>query len=243
MWVNVCVFAFKMYAIICVPLNTPTFFYLHHHGAASCGWKIGFPMRCVFKRNLDLYWDHSYATVPIHAREDVMCTYASLHHSEVWLSIQYSILLAIYPNSWWLAEAYITIIFMLWNWILFPSIGWFCLHITNFNVLLCERMVVKSVKDFTMITSSHLNTTCPHFMRNIVLPKKRLSWHYVMKKIYGGVIFATHAYSKQQTVCSFNSIRRIKVSRLFRTKYIHIMVYATDTYSYKLFQNWVCVLK
>jgi len=37
MWENACIFAFKMYAITCVPLDTPTVFYLHHHGAASGG--------------------------------------------------------------------------------------------------------------------------------------------------------------------------------------------------------------
>jgi len=39
MWENACIFAFKMYAIVWVPLDTPTAFYLHHHGAASGGLK------------------------------------------------------------------------------------------------------------------------------------------------------------------------------------------------------------
>jgi len=38
MWTNTCVFAFKMYAIVCVPLSTPTVFNLRHHRAASEGW-------------------------------------------------------------------------------------------------------------------------------------------------------------------------------------------------------------
>jgi len=33
-----CGFAFKLYAIVCVPLDTPTVLYLHHHRAASDGW-------------------------------------------------------------------------------------------------------------------------------------------------------------------------------------------------------------
>jgi len=37
-WKHVCVFAIKMYPIVCVPLNTPTVFYLHRHRAASDGW-------------------------------------------------------------------------------------------------------------------------------------------------------------------------------------------------------------
>ena len=38
MWENACIFAFKMYAKICVPLDTPTFFYLNNHGDISGGW-------------------------------------------------------------------------------------------------------------------------------------------------------------------------------------------------------------
>jgi len=38
MWENACIFAFKMCGIICVPLDTPTDFYLHHHGDTSGGW-------------------------------------------------------------------------------------------------------------------------------------------------------------------------------------------------------------
>ena len=38
MWTNTCVFAFKIYAIDCVPLSTPTVFYLRHYRAASEGW-------------------------------------------------------------------------------------------------------------------------------------------------------------------------------------------------------------
>ena len=32
MWENTIIFAFKMYGIICVPVDTPTVLYLHHHG-------------------------------------------------------------------------------------------------------------------------------------------------------------------------------------------------------------------
>lgn len=42
---NVYVFAFKLYAIVCVPLKTPTFFYLRHHRATSNWLDIRFPMR------------------------------------------------------------------------------------------------------------------------------------------------------------------------------------------------------
>ena len=38
MWENASIFAFKMYGIVCVPLDTPTVLYLHHHGATSEGW-------------------------------------------------------------------------------------------------------------------------------------------------------------------------------------------------------------
>ena len=38
MWENACIFAFKMYAIGCFPLDTPTVLYLHHHVATSGGW-------------------------------------------------------------------------------------------------------------------------------------------------------------------------------------------------------------
>jgi len=38
MWENAGILAFKMYAIFCVPLDTPTVFYLHYHGATSGGW-------------------------------------------------------------------------------------------------------------------------------------------------------------------------------------------------------------
>jgi len=38
MWMNVYVFAFKMYARICVPFNIPTVFYINNNGAASVGW-------------------------------------------------------------------------------------------------------------------------------------------------------------------------------------------------------------
>ena len=38
MWGNACIFAFKMYGRVCVPLDTPTVFYLHYHGATSGGW-------------------------------------------------------------------------------------------------------------------------------------------------------------------------------------------------------------
>jgi len=34
-----CGFGIKMYAIICVPLDTPTILYLNHHRAVSDGWK------------------------------------------------------------------------------------------------------------------------------------------------------------------------------------------------------------
>ena len=39
-WENASIFAFKMYGIICFPLDTPTVLYLHHHGAASGGWTL-----------------------------------------------------------------------------------------------------------------------------------------------------------------------------------------------------------
>jgi len=35
---NVCIFAFEMCGMVCVPLDTPMDFYLHHHGATSGGW-------------------------------------------------------------------------------------------------------------------------------------------------------------------------------------------------------------
>jgi len=38
MWENSSIFAFKMYGIICVSLDTPAVFYLHHHGKTSGGW-------------------------------------------------------------------------------------------------------------------------------------------------------------------------------------------------------------
>jgi len=38
MWENASIFVFKMYGIVCVPFDTPTFLYLHHHGATSGGW-------------------------------------------------------------------------------------------------------------------------------------------------------------------------------------------------------------
>jgi len=38
MWENACIFAFKLYALVCVPFDTPTVFYLHHHGANNGGW-------------------------------------------------------------------------------------------------------------------------------------------------------------------------------------------------------------
>jgi len=38
MWENAIIFAFKMYGIVCVPFDTPTVLYLHHHGATSGGW-------------------------------------------------------------------------------------------------------------------------------------------------------------------------------------------------------------
>ena len=41
MWMNRCVFSFNMYAIVSVPLSTPTVFYLRHHRAASEGWTSG----------------------------------------------------------------------------------------------------------------------------------------------------------------------------------------------------------
>jgi len=37
-WEYICGFAFKLYAIVCVPLDTPTVLYIHHHRAASVGW-------------------------------------------------------------------------------------------------------------------------------------------------------------------------------------------------------------
>jgi len=37
-WEYVSVFAVKMYAIFCVPLDTPTVLYLNHHKAVSDGW-------------------------------------------------------------------------------------------------------------------------------------------------------------------------------------------------------------
>jgi len=40
MWENASIFAFKMYGIVCVPLDTPPFLYLHHHGATSGGWTL-----------------------------------------------------------------------------------------------------------------------------------------------------------------------------------------------------------
>ena len=37
MWENASIFAFKMYGIVCVRLDTPTVLYLHHQGATSGG--------------------------------------------------------------------------------------------------------------------------------------------------------------------------------------------------------------
>jgi len=37
-WKHICVFAVKMYAIVCVPLRTPTVLYLNHHRAVSDRW-------------------------------------------------------------------------------------------------------------------------------------------------------------------------------------------------------------
>ena len=41
-WENVCIFAFIMYGIVCVLLDTPTVFYLHHHGAISGSWSTDY---------------------------------------------------------------------------------------------------------------------------------------------------------------------------------------------------------
>ena len=38
-WDYICSFTFKMYAIVCVPFDTPRALYLHHHRATSDGWK------------------------------------------------------------------------------------------------------------------------------------------------------------------------------------------------------------
>ena len=38
MWGNASIFALKMYGTVCIPLDTLTVSYLHHHGATSGGW-------------------------------------------------------------------------------------------------------------------------------------------------------------------------------------------------------------
>jgi len=37
-WKHICVFAVKMFAIVCVPLNTPTVLFLNHHRAVRDVW-------------------------------------------------------------------------------------------------------------------------------------------------------------------------------------------------------------
>jgi len=87
-----------MYGIVCVPLDTPTVLYLHHHVATS---GAGHPIpsaKCVLV-NLNLYSDVSYATVQAHAPANVMYVYVRLRHSEVWLPLPFSTLPSIYQNS------------------------------------------------------------------------------------------------------------------------------------------------
>ena len=58
MWENTSIFAFKMYGIVCVPLDTPTVLNVHHHWATSGGW-TPIPYAESVRRNINIYSDRS----------------------------------------------------------------------------------------------------------------------------------------------------------------------------------------
>jgi len=49
LWDNTAFFAFQMYWIVCVPLASPNFLYLRHHGALSCDWTQNSLCRTCFR--------------------------------------------------------------------------------------------------------------------------------------------------------------------------------------------------
>ena len=65
---------------------------------------------------------------------------------------------------------------------------------------------MKSVNGSTMIVYSLVTVTDPHHTWSTLLPEMRLSQHYAMREIIGGVLFVIELCLKQQGVCSFNCI-------------------------------------
>jgi len=211
MWENACIFAFKMCAIVCVPLDTPTIFYLHHHGATSGGWTPDslckgcleefqpilrpFIGNCTDTRScrcnvclrqapsLRSLASYTVFHLTLHLSEFKL-TRRTLYHQYV-----YAVKSNIVPVDRLIPRT-------------FPQLQ--C-NFVRYNP--CD--IRKRFHKACIMPSGRYWST---YYGNTMQLEKRQSQHSVTTKIYGGVIFVLDLYSQLQNVCSVNSIWR-----LFRT--------------------------
>ena len=91
-WENIKTFTFILYAILCVPLDTPTVLYFHHYRSTSDGWRT---YRITSARTVSKIVpsreESSSPTVPSQILVNVMCVYVNHRPSVVWLHIRSSI--------------------------------------------------------------------------------------------------------------------------------------------------------
>jgi hypothetical protein len=104
-WENIKTFAFINYAIVCVPLETPTIFFLRHYRSAIEGWGT-YNLCAACCRDLRPRSDNSsktapsqILTLPTKILANVLSVYVNHLPSVIWLRIRYSITLSIYLSS------------------------------------------------------------------------------------------------------------------------------------------------
>jgi len=204
MWENASIFALKMYGIFCVPLDTPTVFYLHYHGATSGGWTPdSLCEECLieFQRILRTFICECRGTCSfkcnIYLRQAPplrsLASYTVFHLT--FNLPEFKLTRRTYHEYLYAVKSGIVPLDRLIP-LTFPKLQ--CTYVHGNR---CEAL-----SDFTKPAQSFLTTTGVHIGRYTAITTKRLSQHCVPKRIVRVICVRNRCSNQHQTVCSFRSL-------------------------------------
>lgn len=148
-WEKIKTFTFLSYAIICVPLDTTTILYLHLCRSTSDGGRI--TSAPTVSEIVHPRPESSSPSVPSQILANVMYIYANHRPSVIWLGIRSSITLSIYESSNLQVVRCFTSMFTRQTTLLFPSVSWFRIRTSLYDVLSPDTLWASSKRGFTTI--------------------------------------------------------------------------------------------
>ena len=191
--------------MVCILLDSPKVLYLRHHGATSGGWtqnSLCMPCFRNYRPRLDPFVSTSTDS------SSCRC-HVCLRQTPPLLSLASYTVFQItnnYLNSRCPHKLCINTIYVLWNPISFPSIGWFNILFLIFAARLRVPRAVVSLSRFTKPAQTLLNFPGTLSPGNTVPPRMRLVLAFVRTRINGGVICVLTHSSQLQALCSASCV-------------------------------------